>query len=159
MKLIAPVLTVLALFGGACLNEELLISRIDLQGTVVSSEEGPVFMEFHHAQQGEGELAHPLGWIEGISLDAPGDFQHLLDYPDHLGTGLFVYAWQDLDGDGLLCSPGAAAEPSGAATVIDSPGLAVTVEIELNTSCLGPERLFFQDISNEADEELQKGEP
>lgn len=145
MKFLAPLLTVLALLTGGCLNEDLVFLTIEVEGTVLSSELGPVFVEFHHAQQGEGELAHPLGWIDGLELDAPGGFSHLLDYPQHRGAGLFVTAWQDLDGDGLLCGPGAAPEPSGAGPVIDSPGFEIAVEVPLDAACLGPERLLFWD--------------
>ena len=136
------ILTLLFLLGG-CLNEDLAYLTIQLDGLVLSDEEGPISVEFHHAVQGSDDLAHPLGWIDEIVLEAPRPFTHQLDYPLHRGSGLFVYAWQDLDGDGLLCSPGGASEPTGGSETTDSLSLQLTIEIALNESCLGPERLII----------------
>ncbi|MCP4807925.1 MAG: hypothetical protein GY884_21490, partial [Proteobacteria bacterium] len=46
------------------------------------------------------------------------------------------------DGDGALCAPGAADEPSGLIEVVDFPAHAVEVELELDAVCEGPEGLF-----------------
>ena len=119
---------VLLLLLGGCLNQDLSYLTIELDGT----------------EQGEGGLAHPLGWIDGVELDDSGSFTHQLDYPLHRGSGLFVYAWQDLDSDGLLCSPGGPSEPSGGSDTIETLNLQITVEVALDAVCLGPERLIFE---------------
>ncbi len=144
------IISVLLLFLGGCLNQDLAYLTIRLDGTILSSEAGPISVEFHHAAQGEGVLAHPLGWIDEIVLDASGPFTHQLDYPLHRGSGLFVYAWQDLDSDGLLCRPGGASEPSGGSDIINSLSLQITVEVILEAACLGPERLVFDNAVDES---------
>ncbi len=133
----------LTLLLAGCVNGDLVLQVIDVSGDVASPESGDVHLELHHAERGDGELAHPLGPIDALTLDSPGPFEHELLYPSSEGRGLVVYAWQDLDGDGVLCAPGADPEPVGAAWFDEIPedAFALSVELTLDVECLGPERL------------------
>jgi hypothetical protein len=125
-----------------CVNADETWREIDVVVTVESAAPGPVFVDFHHAEVGEGLLAHPLGLIESVDVDGPGGFLHPLLYPAHAGEGLVVYAWQDLDGDGLLCAPGTEHELAGLTTArVDGPFDAVAV-VRPSVPCAGAERLI-----------------
>jgi len=137
--LIVTALLSLSLAG--CLNNEFSFLRIEVNGTIESPQEGAIFIEFHHMQQGEGELGHPLGLIEEIQTAGPGAFDHVLDYPEHAGEGLLVYAWQDTDGDEVFCGLGAPDELSGASGINEELDFEETVHVLLESVCLGPERL------------------
>ncbi|MCP4873615.1 MAG: hypothetical protein GY898_33430 [Proteobacteria bacterium] len=125
-----------------CVNVEYSWLVVEVDGTVVAPEAGAITVEFHHLKQGEGALAHPLGWIDEIAIDGPGAFAHELTYPEHDGTGLAVYAWQDVDGDGVFCAPGADDELAGAESVLEFPAFEASVAITLSPACAGPERFF-----------------
>jgi hypothetical protein len=138
-RLIVPALLSLSLSG--CLNNEFRFLRLEVNGTVESTEDGAIFIEFHHMQKGQGELGHPLGLIEEIQTPGPGEFEHVLDYPEHAGEGLVVYAWQDADGDEIFCGLGGLDELSGASGISELLDFEETVQVVLDSICLGPERL------------------
>ncbi len=133
------------LLPAGCINADVELLEIDVSGTVDAVPGAPVHLEFHHAERGEGALSYPLGWIDDDALDAPGAFGHELLYPTGDGTGLVVYGWQDLDGDGLLCAIGQDAELAGAVLVTDGvPDFdEPDVVLDLDTPCVGPERFVF----------------
>ncbi len=133
-------MTLLLLLVLACATTELY--QVDIEGEVSAVQDGPVAISFHFAWWGDGELATPLYAIDSLDIAGPGGFAHTLDYPSAEGEGLVVYAWQDLDGDGELCAPGAADEPAGLVELADFPSHELYVELTLDTPCEGPEGMF-----------------
>lgn len=92
-------------------------------------------VEVHAAWAGEGALRHPLKLL--AQLEGPVDEEILLPEIDE---DLVIYAWEDLDGDGVHCALGVDDELAGAVEVpFDFDVLAEPV---LDTPCVGPERLY-----------------
>ena len=91
----------LPLLGCSGCNQTIEIYQVELNGAVQatagSPATGPVSVELFHASSGEGELAHPLEFIEQFQIETPGEFNHTLNYPTTGGDGLVIYAWQDRD--------------------------------------------------------------
>lgn len=88
----------------------------------------------YHAWSLQGELRHPLQRIESFEA-APGAFSHTFEYPEEDGEGLVVYAWADLDGDGVLCTPSYRLDPAGLTEVSGFPADRVSATVELTTPC------------------------
>ena len=141
MKSLSLLMVSALLSLSGCLNNEFSFLRIEVNGTIESAQEGAIFIEFHHMQQGQGELGHPLGLIEEIQTPGSGEFEHLLDYPEHAGEGLLVYAWQDTDDDEVFCGLGGPEELSGASGISELLDFEETIHVVLDSICLGPERL------------------
>jgi hypothetical protein len=53
-----------------------------------------------------------------------------------------VYGWLDVDGDGVLCAPGAAPEPAGAVEVDGFPAHALGFSLALGSACAGASALW-----------------
>jgi hypothetical protein len=102
---------------------------------------GKVHVGLYHAWSLSGELRHPLQLIESFEA-APGAFEHTLMYPVGEGEGLIAYAWADLDGDGVLCTPAVREDIAGLAEVAGFPADAVTVTVELTEPCRGPDWFY-----------------
>ena len=122
----------------ACIPTETLY-EVQITGSVSSGVDAPIFGEVLLAQVGEGALAHGMVWVEDFELDGPGAVSLTTVVPGY-GEGLALYAWQDTDGDGLLCALGGDDEPTGAGFSDDFPSTAVTIDVTLDAACLGPER-------------------
>ena len=119
--------------------------RVEISGVVSVDDDapGPVTVEVHHAWVGEGALRYPMDFIAAFSQDGPGAYQLTVDVPTDPGAeGLALYAWQDRDGDGVLCGLDGAVEPAGVAEAEGWPAYALTVDIDLDTDCAGPEALY-----------------
>jgi len=116
---------------------------VTVQGTVTAEPgaTGPVRVGLYHAWSLEGELRHPLQFIEEFQT-GPGGFSHAFDYPLDIGDGLVVYAWQDLDGDGVFCTPSFREELAGLTEAAEFPADTVTVEIALVRPCAGPDWFY-----------------
>ncbi len=123
-----------------CATTELWV--IDVHGEVLSDQQGPVYAELAWAWWVEGVLATPYQPVVEIALDGPGGFDHTLELPVGEGEGLVLYAWQDLDGDGALCAPGVTDEPAGLVEAPEFPVYELTLTVEPNDPCAGPESLF-----------------
>lgn len=128
----------LTLFG--CLEPETLY-KVDLTGTVISDQTGPVELWFMHTQWGEQQLQTSHMIFDSTWLDGSGDFTHQLQVPQGAGEGLSIYGWQDVDEDGEHCRPGGNPEPSGLVEESAYPAHEIEIEIELDSTCEGPERL------------------
>jgi hypothetical protein len=102
---------------------------------------GKVYVSFYQAWSLQGELRHPLQLIETVEA-GPGAFNHVLQYPQDGGEGLVVYAWADLDGDGVLCTPSYRLDPAGLTVVPEFPADRVSVTIALGENCRGPDWFF-----------------
>ncbi len=144
-----PLLTAaLVLAVPACINEDTRLYELDLRGqvTVAAGQpaSGRLQLELHHAEGGTGMFAHPLGlFAEFSDVAAPGEILAVrARVPIDEGTGLVVYAWLDVDGDGVLCAPGVTDEPAGSIELADFPAHALTFSLELGTPCVGPEALY-----------------
>jgi hypothetical protein len=102
---------------------------------------GAVTVSLYHAWALQGELRHPLQAI-GQFEAAPGAFTHRFDYPETEGEGLVVWAWIDLDGDGVLCTPERRVDLAGLAEVHDFPADRVSVTLDLAEPCRGPDWFY-----------------
>lgn len=135
-------LCVLLLMSAGCVNETTELYRIEVTGEVTTQAQGTVYATFHYAWFGQGDTRHPLGPIETVELAGAGVWSHTLAYPRAKGgEGLVVYMWQDVDGDGVLCAPGAEREPSGLVELgaLDHD---MRADVTLDAECLGAERLY-----------------
>lgn len=133
---------------GACINEDTRLYELELRGRVTVGDGlptgGALQLELHHAEGGTGRFVHPLGaFAEFADVGAPGD-ELAVDarVPIDEGSGLVVYAWLDVDGDGILCAPGVSDEPAGLALLADFPEHTLEFSLSLATPCVGPEALY-----------------
>lgn len=124
-----------------CVNETIELFRVEVTGEVESAAQGTIYVTLHHAFSGQGVTRHPLGPIETLELSGPGPWSHTFEYPLATGEGLVVYMWQDVDGDGALCAPDAAREPSGL-TALGPIEHEMRADVRLEAECLGAERLY-----------------
>lgn len=135
-------ISVLCLLLVGCINEDVRLYEVALTGELVSSSSGgTVHVELHHASSGTGELERPLVLIERWTLaeDERSFAADVLVDRDE-GEGLVVYAWLDLDGDGVLCSvDGDQTEPAGAIELTEFPAHAIDFMLALDQPCVGPE--------------------
>lgn len=136
--------TALFLLSAGCVDVPLL--QVDVTGELElgAAWQGPLNaqVQLHHAWQGEGVLRHPFGELARLDAEAPGEFATQLLYPEEEGEGLLVYAWADLNDDGVLCAPGTPDEPAGLIEVSDFPDFEVHAQVLLNRPCAGPEMLY-----------------
>ena len=153
LSMLAP----LALSSG-CVNGDFRFQEVELDasidvdpayGTPEQRMAAEVHFQAHLAVSapGEGDLEHPLGefdrWVEMPPEDAPvTTTSKTLYVPLHRGEGLVIYAWIDLDGDGVLCAPDSEPEPAGLVEVSEFPVFATAPDILLDAPCKGPEALY-----------------
>lgn len=124
-----------------CVNGDAVYYVIDLDVDVTVDDDGPITLTAHHATQGEGLLAHPLGPFDEAVFEEP-TISWQIAVPQHEGEGLILYGWQDRDDDGVLCAPGVDDEPAGLTVVEAYPAHAIAVELVLDAPCQGPEALL-----------------
>jgi len=126
-----------------CINGDAVYYVVDLEIDVSLDADGPITLTAHHATQGEGLLAHPLGPFDEEVFEVVDDaaISWQIAVPQHEGEGLIVYGWQDRDGDGVLCAPGVDDEPAGLTVVEAYPAHAIAIELVLDATCRGPEAL------------------
>lgn len=137
-----------ALAPGACINDDLTLFEFDLRGTVTVAAglpaTGALHLELHHAESGAGRFAHPLGEFAAFpALGNPGaELSVTARAPVDEGRGLVVYAWLDVDGDGILCALGVDDEPAGLVELTPFPVHRLRFTLELAHPCSGPEALY-----------------
>ena len=102
---------------------------------------GKVYVSLYQAWSLQGELRHPLQLIESFEV-APGVFTHRFAYPEDGGEGLIVYAWVDVDGDAVLCTPTYRSDLAGLTEVAGFPADAVSVTVDLTAPCRGPDWFY-----------------
>jgi hypothetical protein len=95
---------------------------------------GKVYITLFHAWALQGNLRHPLEPIETFEA-VPGAFTHRFSYPEGSGEGLVVYAWADVDGDGVQCTPAVRNDLSGLTEVATFPADRVNVVVDLTEPC------------------------
>lgn len=141
-------LTLAALALTGCINDDLTLYEFELRGTVTIGAglptTGALNLELHHAQSGAGRFTHPLGeFAAAPQLGKPGaELSVTARAPVDEGEGLVVYAWLDVDGDGILCAPGVTDEPAGLVEVDEFPAHALRFTLTLTSPCSGPEALY-----------------
>jgi hypothetical protein len=140
---VVAVLLLLTAYGYYATREQpAVIRKLTLRGqtTAAPGLAGRVTLRVFQAWAGSGILRHPLEPI--AQFQAPlGGFQQVIDYPVNDGEGLIVYAWLDVDGDGVHCTPSVRGEPAGLVEVQGFPPDPVGVTVDMNVPCAGPE--FF----------------
>ena len=142
-RLLCLAITVVALMSCGEAPDRGKMLPVDLHGElrVPPGADGPVHVALYHAWAGHGELHHPLQFIEAFTA-TPGAYRHAFQYPADEGEGLVVYAWVDLDGDGVLCTPSYRLDLSGLAEAKSFPGDSPQVDVEMNAPCRGPDWFF-----------------
>jgi NAD(P)-dependent dehydrogenase (short-subunit alcohol dehydrogenase family) len=116
-----------------------LILGISAPGEVDPS--ATVYLSVYHAWTGEGELRHPLEFIESVETKL-GTSTITFNYPPEGGEGLVVYAWVDTDGDAIHCTPAGRRDLADLAEVGEFPSEQVSVSLFLEVPCAGPEWFF-----------------
>lgn len=133
-----------SLLVAGCADPEPQVRSMEVIGRVIAppAMQGPVEVRLYHAWSLEGDLRHPLQWIDTFDAEAGSTFQHSFDYPTEIGEGLVVYAWMDTDGDGVLCTPTSRQDISGLTEAEDASAASVEVEVMLVEPCRGPDFFF-----------------
>ena len=138
------ILAVTLLIAG-CSAPEVQTTRVTVSGNIqvtdgVSSD-GVVHIALYHAWALDGVLRHPVEFIESFEGEI-GEFAVDVDYPVDKGEGLLVYAWIDLDGDGVLCTPTGRSDLAGLTEAEEFPAAEVTVNVWLVAPCAGPDWFY-----------------
>jgi hypothetical protein len=102
---------------------------------------GTVYVSLYHAWSLEGDLRHAVQFIENFETKT-GSYSHEFAYPLDRGEGLLIYAWLDVDEDGVLCTPDARADIAGLTEVTGFPADAVSADIQITAPCAGPDWFF-----------------
>ncbi|MGB1016880.1 MAG: hypothetical protein ACPG4T_22260, partial [Nannocystaceae bacterium] len=89
-----------------------------------------------------GQLAFTVDPIESRELGAVGSVEEVFLIPIDEREGLLVYAWLDIDGDGVLCAVDGATEPTAIVEVDDFSDLEVSFSLTLDQACAGAEALY-----------------
>lgn len=148
-SLIASATIIVALLVTACSDKPPEMRSLKISGTVQmpagAATSGTLHVMAYHAWTGAGELRYPLLFIGEFTVPV-GNFSGTVEYPVGTGEGLVVYAWADTDGDGVLCTPQNATEPTGFTEVAGFPADAVSVELSLNANCKAA-NWFFPSVS------------
>ena len=103
--------------------------------------DGKVFVSLYHAWSLEGDLRHAVEFIESFETKI-GPYSHEFEYPLDDGDGLLIYAWLDVDGDGILCTPDVRVDVAGLTEVTGYPAATVSADIQLAAPCAGPDWFF-----------------
>ena len=147
---IAAVFLVSGLSG--CADSESPTMTVNLSGTIgvpadVQGSGKTVTVSLYHAWALDGELRHPIEFIESFATTL-GDYDHAFEYPLDGGEGLLVYAWVDSDGDRVHCTPTVRIDRAGLIEVASFPAADVVADIILDTPCAGPD-WFYPPAVNE----------
>ena len=144
MGAVAAVLAAIVVTSGCGSGPPAPKRTVELTGEILLPPEagqgGKVYVSLFHAWSLQGELRHPLQLIESFEA-APGAFTHKFEYPENNGEGLLVFAWVDLDGDGVHCTMTSRRDLSGLSEVTPFPADRVSVTVTLTEPCRGPD--FF----------------
>ena len=127
-----------------CVNSRTQWVEVTVTTELIAPEglSAPVYGEWNHTWSGEGELRVPLLPFEDFAAEGPGLVTTTLLVPLDGVEGLTLYAWMDLDGDGLHCAPGVTDEPAGLGEALPFPATEAEVTLSLEAPCLGAEALW-----------------
>ena len=131
-----------------CISQEISFKEYDISLQVLEAKEGVT----HHVTIlyewfGEGDLRYPMYPIDDTSFDGDTLISWLPLVEQGEGEGLVIYTWEDVNGDGVLCSLDDSEERTGL-IILDETEFTFDVEIELTHQCLGFEFMYSQ-IQNE----------
>ena len=133
-----------------CISQEIPFKEYDISLQVVDSKEGVThYATVLYEWFGEGDLRYPMYPIDETSFDGDTLISWLPLVEQGEGEGLVVYIWEDVNGDGVLCSLNDGEERTGL-VILDESDFVVDIEIELTHQCLGFELMYSQ-IHNEAE--------
>ena len=94
---------------------------------------------------GEGDLRYPAAEFV-VNFSTAGEFSWTVDVPISAeASGLLIYAWQDLDGDGIFCGLDGSEEFSDLVEVEDYPVFEAVVELQLEQLCQPSEKLWLSE--------------
>ena len=140
-----PLILLLALIVVGCSEPVPPTTPVNISGSIAAppgvDPGGKVSVSLYHAWALEGDLRHAVEYIESFETTF-GSYSHEFSYPLDRGEGLLIYAWADLDGDGVLCTPDVRIDIAGLTEVTDYPAESVTADIELTAPCAGPDWFF-----------------
>jgi len=134
----------LALLINACSEPEPEGEEITISGQIITSEniQGKTFnLSVFHAQSGIGFQQHPLYEIESFTSESL-NFNHTFIYNSSGNSGLVVYAWLDIDQDGIMCTTQSRDDIAGIDLNEDFPNSNQSFTIELTQQCVGPDWFY-----------------
>jgi len=138
-------LLAMVLILAACSEPEPPTRPVSISGSIAAppgvDAGGKVFVSLYHAWSLEGDLRHAVQFIESFETKF-GQYSHEFSYPLDRGEGLLIYAWADLDGDDVLCTPDVRIDIAGLTEVADYPADSVNADIKLTAPCAGPDWFF-----------------
>ena len=138
-------LAAIVLFIAGCGEAERPTTPVSISGSIEApagvATSGKVFVSLYHAWSLEGDLRHAVQFIESFEANI-GPYSHEFLYPLDRGEGLLIYAWLDVDGDGVLCTPDVRVDFAGLTEVTSYPADAVSADIQLVAPCAGPDWFF-----------------
>jgi hypothetical protein len=139
-----PLLATMLVLAG-CGEPEAPSTPVKISGSIVAppgaETTGKVFVSLYHAWALEGDLRHAVQFIESFEATI-GPFSHEFSYPLERGEGLLIYAWLDIDGDGVLCTPDVRVDIAGLTEVTSYPAEEVSADIQLVAPCAGPDWFY-----------------
>ena len=128
-----------SLFSALWLEKIAISGEISIAETIEMNQ--PINLTIFHAISGIGFQEHPLYEIESFTSDQL-TFQHTFDYDAKGNRGLLIYAWVDLDGDGINCTPVSRTDLAGVAINEEFPKTNEVFQVEIKTSCVGPDWFY-----------------
>jgi len=130
----------------SCINESTTFYEVTVSGSVdvdpAFTRQGKLNLGLYYANAGSGQLAFTVDPIESRELGAIGPVEEVFLIPIDEREGLLVYAWLDIDGDGVLCAVDGATEPTAIVEVDDFSDLKVNFSLTLDQACAGAEALY-----------------
>ena len=128
----------------ACSESEPEGQEITISGQIITSEDsqGKTFnLSIFHAQSGIGFQQHPLYEIESFTSQSP-NFNHTFLYNSSGNSGLVVYAWLDIDEDGIMCTTQSRNDIAGIDLNENFPNSNQSFTITLTQQCVGPDWFY-----------------
>ena len=126
------------------MDPELIKDEVTISGEVIIDSTlnfSEVNFSIFHAISGIGFQEHPLYEIESFTSKSK-TFSHTFGYDSVGNTGLVVYAWIDLDQDGILCTPASRIDLAGVDVNEDFPSINSSFSVKINTPCVGPDWFY-----------------
>ena len=138
-------LLIILLLVASCSDPEIINEKITISGEISIPEsiemKQPINLTIFHAVSGIGFQEHPLYEIESFTSDQLM-FQHTFDYDTKGNQGLLVYAWIDLDEDGINCTPLSRIDLAGVSVNEEFPKTNELFQVEIKTPCVGPDWFY-----------------
>jgi len=104
--------------------------------------DAPVQLSWYQTWHGVGELARPLRPLGEVTLPNADSVSQVMWVPVEEGEGLSIHAWQDIDGDGLLCAPGTSEDVAGLWVSEEDPDFTLSIILTLAEPCAPAEALY-----------------